>query len=477
MSSAPSVPQAPRRPTSLEELNPGRVAQVDRSLVPAVPLLAVSAALWLVLGTLLATVGSLQLHLPEFLAGCEWLTYGRVRDLESVALVYGWGINAALAVALGIAHRLGKVESRHAWVATVGAVGWNLALGLGALALLRGRTTGVAGLELPRETGLFLVACFLAVGLWVAVAFVRRQTAHVFAAQWYLVAAVLAFPVLHLLAQLAVLWTPARGVVQAVVAAWHAHGLVALVLTPVAIASLYYVIPKELGRPIRAYYLASVAFWLLVVLGGWTGMAGLIGSPIPVWLQSSGVVAAGLLAVPAIILAIHFHGTFAAAGLSSVGRTPALRLAALSATVLLVWMLAGVALSFRGASAAFRFTDVAEAHALLGLHGFVGPAFLAALTFLLPRVLRREWPSRALASAHFWATLLGLLGAVSSLGFLGWAQATGAANLGELARNLNAAASLSLGLLLVGNLAFLAHVAALFLSRGERRAEAYPQAR
>jgi len=465
MSSVPRVQQALRRPEPLEETYLGRVAQIDRSLAPAALLLAGSAALWLVVASALALVGSLQLHLPGLL-DAEVLTHGRLRELQSAALAYGWGFNAALAVALWISHRLGRVESRHAWVAVLGALGWNLALTWGALAILRGASTGVPGLELPRETGPFLAACFLCVGLWAAVAYARRQTGAVFVSQWYIVAAVLAFPVLHLLAHAAVLWFPSRGVVQALVSAWHAHGVFTLVLAPVALAALYYLIPKETGRPIRGYYMAGVAFWLFLACNAWAAPAHLLGSPVPVWLQSSGVVAAVMLVVPGLIAAIHFHGTLLRDGPAGPARGPAFRFAVAGATAFLLWIAGFAVLSTRGVSARLRFTEAEQALGVLGWHGFLTLSLLAALYYLLPRVARREWPSSALVSAHLWLSVLGAAVVAVALALLGWQRAAGPEDLAAAAPALSSAASLGFAVLLVGHLAFAGHLALLLLSPG-----------
>ena len=458
MSPVSSVQQVIRRHEPLAEPNLGRVAQVDHSLAPAALLLSVLAALWLLASSLLGLVASLQLHLPE-LVSAEALTYGRVRDLQSVLLHYGWSANAALAVGLWVAHRLGRVESRHAWVAVLGTLGWNLALAWGCLSLLGGGTTGLPSLELPRETGPFMVACFLAVGLWAAVAFSRRHTPHVFAAQWHVLAAVLSFPVLHLLAHAAIHAYPSDGVLQAIVAAWHAHGFLGLFLAPVALAAIYYLIPKETGRPIRGYYLATVAFWLFVTLHAWAGAAHLLGSPVPAWIQSSGVVAAIMLLVPAIIAAINFQGTLWQAPRGP--RSPSLRFAAAAAHGFLLWILAFVLLSTRTGSARFRFTELEQAQGILALHGFVALALFAGLYYLLPRVTRREWPSQGLVAAHYWLCLLGTSGAVLALGALGWLRAEAPADLAQTARVLNAAASVSFATLLLGHLAFVANLAAL----------------
>jgi cytochrome c oxidase cbb3-type subunit 1 len=76
-----------------------------------------------------------------------------------------------------------------------------------------------------------------------------------------------------------------------------------------AIAATYYLISKESGRMISAYYLATVGFWTYFLFAGWTGPATLLGSPIPVWIQSMGVITSLMMLVPVVVLVINFFGT------------------------------------------------------------------------------------------------------------------------------------------------------------------------
>lgn len=478
MSLAPSAPAA-ERPSTLEETQPGRVAPIDHSVAPAVLLLAAFGALWYVVSALAGLVASLQLHLPGFLAG-EPLLFGRLRAVEHTLLTYGWLTNAGLAFALWAAHRLGKVELRVGWAPVLGALGWNVALLLGVGALLAGRANGIAWLELPRAFGPFLTASFLVVALWVASAFSRRHTGHVFASQWYILAAILVFPVVHLVSQAMVLWFPSAGVVQAVAAAWHAQHLAVLFLGSLALAALYLVIPKALGAPIRSYYLAPVGFWTFLAFGTWSGTASLVGSPVPAWAQSVGVVGAALIAVPVLIISLSLLPTLAAGGPSGKG-SPALRFATLGAVAFLLWGFAAAVLPFRSVSGLLRFTDAELAHAVLGLQGFVGFSLLAGLYYLLPRVTGREWPSAGLVAAHLGATVLGLVGLVVVLAGHGWVQAGAAAlspeALAETSLGWNAAASLFRALLLLGGVAFLLNTLLLLVARPARRDAPHASAR
>ena len=475
MSHDPSVPPA-FRPGSLEETQPGRVAPIDRSLAPAIPLLASFGALWLVVAAAFGLVARLQLELPGFLA-CESLTHGHLRAAESHLLFYGWGLNAALAVLLWVTHRLGKVELRVGWAPVVGGLGLNLLVGWGTLAILGGGATGVAGLEMPRSGAFLLAACFATVALWCTSAFSRRHTGYVFVSQWYALAAVLAFPLAYLLAQASVLWWPSRGVVQAIAAAWYGQMANGLFLVPAALAALYYVLPKTLGRPVSAYYLAVVGFWTYVIFAPWSGAAQLVGSPVPVWVQSVGVVASAMLVVPAVVVILNLVGTWVAGPRPSFREAPSLRFAGLAVAAFALWGLIGTVLPFRSVSAVVRFSELAEAHALLGTQGFIAPALLAALYYLLPRVTERAWPSLGLISAHFTLVFVGVMGGVATAALHGWSRSHADAAITADASTWAGLASLCQVLVVVGHLAFLLHVLLLLAPRGGRRESHLPSAR
>lgn len=475
MSAPTAAPQA-ERSGSLAESNPDRVAQIDRSVRAPVAWLAGFGALWLALGSVLALIASIKLHLPDFL-NTECLTFGRVRALQSVALGYGWSFNAALAVGLWLMHRLGRVELRHAWVAVLGALAWNLALAQGAVAVAGGQMTGVEWLELPRETGPVMAVSFLLVGLWAAVAFARRQTPHVYVSQWYVVAAMFWLPVVYLAAQLALQWYPARGTVQAVVDGWHAYGVSTLFLSAVGLAALYYLLPKLLVRPVHSYYLAVVGFWTYVIFAGWAGLGGLIGGPIPVWLQSVSVVAAAMLAIPVLIIAINLIGTVVRGGVPAAAwREPALRFSLFAAFAFVLAGLVGAVLPMRGLSAATRFTEFMVGHAHHVSHAFLAMALFGALYYLLPRIARRDWPAAALVGAHFWLCALGTAGYVGVTSVHGWIQGgqwnaavMSPAQIAAAGQPWHLAASGCLALLTVGHLVFCAHVLWLLAPRAERR--------
>src|SRR5580692_10612940 len=77
--------------------------------VPLLPLLG-GAALWLVVGLVLAIMASLNFHMPGMFANCPYLTYGRVQPAANDVILYGFAIPAALGVILWIFARTSETE-------------------------------------------------------------------------------------------------------------------------------------------------------------------------------------------------------------------------------------------------------------------------------------------------------------------------------------------------------------------------------
>jgi cytochrome c oxidase cbb3-type subunit 1 len=399
-----------------------RLSRVEASLRGPFLLFFVSAVVWLLAASLLAVVASLGLgSLLAPFPDCAWLTYGRVVAVERNLFVYGWGFNAFFAVNLWLLSQLGRFEFRNGWLAALGGVVWNLGLAYGVVRIFAGELNGFALLEMPREVGPVLAVAFLLAAFWPLVAFARRPTGHTFASQWFVVGASFAFPLVYLLAQLMVLWVPASGVVQAVAHSWFVSNVLLLWLGASALAATYYFLAKVLERTIAAYYLAPVAFWTFFLFAGWTGPAALVGSPVPLWVQSAGVVAAAMLLVPVIITALNFHGTLSTqGGWARAWNDTTLRFVSFGAVAFTLFGLLQGLVAFRGPSALLRFTSFGGGIEHLLTYAFATMVLFGAAYFILPRLTGSLWPSAKLVHAHFWGSALGILGCLTAWLFGGW---------------------------------------------------------
>ena len=277
-----------------------------------------------------------------------------------------------------------------------------------------------------------------------------------------MVAASFAFPLTYLLAQLLILWQPASGVVQAIAHSWFVSNLLHLWFGASALAAVYYFLPKVLGRTISGYYLAPVAFWSFVLFAGWTGPSALIGAPVPLWLQSVGVVACAMLIIPVIITAINFHGTLSSeGGWSRAWNDTTLRFVSFGAVAFTLFGVLNTVFGFRGYNSVVRFTSFAAGQEQLLTYAFASMVLFGATYFVLPRLTGSRWPSAKLVHVHFWATALGAIATIIALLVGGWENgkqlADASVSFQQVAKagsTWNAVLSVSAVLLLVGHVAF-----------------------
>jgi cytochrome c oxidase cbb3-type subunit 1 len=410
------------RPQGRPPEGDGRVSRVEASLRGPFLLFFVSAVVWLLAASVLGVIGALDLASSVgVLRDCAWFTPGRIATAQQDLFVYGWGFNAFFALNLWLLSQLGRFEFRNGWLAQLGGVAWNLALTYGVARVFAGDMTGYRLLDFPREVGPVLAAAFLLAGFWPIVAFARRPSGHTFASQWFVVGASFAFPLVYLLAQLLVLWQPASGVVQAIAHSWFVANLLQLWFGASALAAIYYFLPKVLERTLTGYYLAPVAFWTFFLFAGWTGPAALVGSPVPLWLQSTGVVAAAMMLIPVIIVAINVLGTLSSqGGWARAWNDTTLRFVSFGAVAFTLAGVLGGVFAFRSMSAVVRFTSFATGLEQLLVYGCASMVVFGASYFILPRLTGALWPSAKLVHVHFWATALGFIAALVAWLVGGW---------------------------------------------------------
>lgn len=451
------------RPQGRPPEGDGRVSRVEASLRGPFLLFFVSAVVWLLAASVLGVIAALGLGSSVgILRDCAWFTPGRIATAQQDLFVYGWGFNAFFALNLWLLAQLGRFEFRNGWLAQLGGVAWNLALTYGVARVFAGDMTGYRLLDFPREVGPVLAVAFLLAGFWPIVAFARRPSGHTFASQWFVVGASFVFPLVYLLAQLLVLWQPASGVVQALAHSWFVANLLQLWFGASALAAIYYFLPKVLERTLTGYYLAPVAFWTFFLFAGWTGPAALVGSPVPLWLQSTGVVAAAMMIIPVIIVAINVHGTLCSqGGWARAWNDTTLRFVSFGAVAFTLAGVLGGVFAFRSMSALVRFTSFAAGLEQLLVYGCASMVVFGASYFILPRLTGALWPSAKLVHVHFWATALGFLAAIVAWLVGGWQTGQLLANPSVAYADVLRAESswffvlvLSAVLLLVGHVAF-----------------------
>lgn len=435
----------------MSNVPPAEVSEIDANARCSLSLLVAFALFWLLVSGAFSLISLGQSLDPAFLAGCPAFTFGHVRYLQETTFIYGWVANVGFAIALWLLGRLGGAPLRSLNWACAGTVFWNVGVLVGAIGIVTGDATSVAYLHLPRYVQPLLLVAFGAIAVPGVLAWTGRNRPATFAAQWYAVAALFLFPWLFSAAQVALMWAPLRGVLQAVTAGWFVQSVWSLWLAPLALAAAYYLVPKISGRVTPAYDFASYGFWTLLFVGSWTGARQLIGGPVPAWIASIAIAACWLMLFHYIVVALNLRGAFGQ-------RSLPLQFVAFGVLAYVVGGIADAVTALRSVAEVTQFTWITQAQSQLALYGAFSMIAFGALYFLLPRVKLAPWPSMAFIRAHYITSLVGTVTSVALLATAGYVQSKGLANASLSFADVNhqvrpwlLATSAAQGLLVAGN--------------------------
>jgi cytochrome c oxidase cbb3-type subunit 1 len=390
----------------------------DRSSATTTLVFLGSAAVWLIVGSLAGLIASTKLHAPDWLASSAWLTFGRIRVVHLNAVAYGWSALAGSGLAIWMLPRLLHTTLQGARWAIAGAILWNVGLAAGLASVALGVSEGMEWLEMPHAVDTMLV---VSAGLTLVTLFktIRQRTVkHLYVSVWYLGLALLAFPLLFIVATVPGVHF---GVQQAAMNWWYGHNVLGYFFTPLALASIYYFLPKVIGRPVQSYNLSLLGFWALAFFYGQVGGHHLIGGPVPGWIITLSIVQSVMMLVPVIAFSTNVFLTMQGNWRSTL-YSPPLRFVALASLMYVLASVQGTVEAFRSVNTVTHFTHFTVAHAHLGLYGFTAMAFFGGIYFVVPRVLEREWPYPWLIATHFWLVLVGILVYVIALSIGGWLQ-------------------------------------------------------
>ena len=303
--------------------------------------------------------------------------------------------------------RLGRNPVSGVILPTFAGVLWNLGVATGVVAILAGMSTGYTWIEAPLAAAVLLLVAYALTGIWALIAFHQRKTSELYVSQWYLLAALLWFPWLYVTAELLLVVAPVRGVMQAVVNGWFVNGFTQLWLGAVGLAALFYLVPKLLNRSLHSGSMAALGFWFLALLGGFGGIP--VGSPVPKWIPSLGVVTTVALIVPLLAVLINLFQTARGGQTTKADDSLTFKFVlfgAVSYGVAMLGHIFGATRSF-GKLTQLTFFNAGISH--LFIFGFFALTILGAIHYIVPRLLERDWARPGLSTVHFWLSAVGIL--------------------------------------------------------------------
>jgi cytochrome c oxidase cbb3-type subunit 1 len=389
---------------------------------------AIMTVVWGVVGMLVGVIIATQLAFPDLFAGIPWLSYGRLRPLHTNAVIFAFGGCGLIGTSFYVVQRTNQVRLFGDKLASFVFWGWQAVIVAAAITLPLGynQSREYAELEWPID---LLIAV-----VWVAYAIVffgtvgTRKVRHIYVANWFYGAFILAIALLHIFNNIAIpagalkSYSAYAGVQDAMVQWWYGHNAVGFFLTAGFLGMMYYFIPKQAERPVYSYRLSIVHFWALIFTYMWAGPHHLHYTALPDWTQSLGMVFSLILLAPSWGGMINGIMTLSGAW-HKLRDDPILRFLIVSLSFYGMSTFEGPMMSIKTVNALSHYTDWTVGHVHSGALGWVGLVTMGSMYYLIPRLFgQKQMYSVKAIEVHFWTATIGIVLYIASMWIAGVMQ-------------------------------------------------------
>ncbi len=372
-----------------------------------------SGVFWLLLGSAVGLIEAYRHVDPEFLADSALLSYGRLRPLHTMSMLFGFASMTLLALCLYVVPKcsritMDEIELRSSnlalWLWNAGVVGGSVALLIGQL------HGGREYREYPIWAMGLIAAAVLVLGWVFYRMIVRRQTKGIYIACWFILAACGWIAVVAVMGYLPFF---KRGMADTIVQGFYMHNAVGMWFTPLVVGITYYSLPKLLNKPIYSYALGVLGIFTHLLFYTLIGTHHYMFTAVPDWLENTALIFSVAMMVPVFASAGNFL-------LTMKGEKVAIQ-QSYSLPFLLVGVIGYILASAQGTYQSLRvvqdglhLTHDTGGHSHVAMYCFVSFLLWGSIYGLVPRITGREPPVR-LVGAHFWLAFAGGMIMVVSL--------------------------------------------------------------
>lgn len=389
---------------------------------------ALMTVVWGIVGMLVGVIIAAELVWPDLNMQLPWFHFGRLRPLHTNAVIFAFGGCALFASVYHVVQRTCHTPLFCNWLAGFTFWGWQLIIVSAAITLPLGMTSSkeYAELEWPIDIAITLVWVSFAVVFFGTI--MKRTTSHIYVANWFFGAFIIAVAVLHLGNSAAIpvsmtkSYSAYGGAIDAMIQWWYGHNAVGFFLTAGFLGMMYYFVPKQAGRPVYSYRLSIVHFWALIAVYIWAGPHHLMYSALPDWTQSLGMVMSLILLAPSWGGMINGMMTLSGAW-HKLRYDPTLRFLVVSLSFYGMSTFEGPMMSIKTVNALSHNTDWTIGHVHSGALGWVAMVSIGMLYHLIPVLYKRsQMYSVQLINLHFWLSTIGTVLYIASMWVNGIAQ-------------------------------------------------------
>lgn len=384
---------------------------------------AIMTVVWGIVGMLVGVIIAAQLVWPALNFDVPYLHFGRLRPLHTNAVIFAFGGCALMGLSFYIVQRTCQARLFGGPLASMVFWGWQLVIVSAAITLPLGLTTSkeYAELEWPIDVLITLVWVIYAIVFFGTV--MKRKTQHIYVANWFFSAFIIAVAILHIFNSLAIPVTLTKsysiysGSIDAMVQWWYGHNAVGFFLTAGFLGIMYYFVPKQAERPIYSYRLSVVHFWALIAVYVWAGPHHLHYTTLPDWAQSLGMVMSLILLAPSWGGMINGIMTLSGAW-DKLRSDPILKFLIVSLSFYGMSTFEGPMMAIKSVNALSHYTDWTIGHVHSGALGWVAMISIGATYHLIPILYGKkqgEMYSVKLIDLHFWLSTIGTVLYIASM--------------------------------------------------------------
>ncbi|EGN75812.1 cytochrome c oxidase, cbb3-type, subunit I [Idiomarina sp. A28L] len=375
----------------------------------------VMTIIWGIIGMAVGVLIAAQLVWPALNFDTPWLTYSRLRPLHTNAVIFAFGTSALFATGYYVVQKTCQVRLFSDRLAAFTFWGWQAVIVGAVITLPMGITTSKEYAELEWPLSILIAIVWIAFIIVFFGTLAIRRTSHIYVANWFYGAFIIAVAMLHIGNNLAIpvsftkSYSIYAGAVDAMMQWWYGHNAVGFLLTAGFLGMMYYFVPKQAERPVYSYRLSIVHFWTLITIYIWAGPHHLHYTALPDWAQSVGMVMSVILFVPS--WGGMINGIMTLSGAWHKLRTdPILRFLIVSLSFYGMSTFEGPMMAIKSVNALSHYTDWTIGHVHSGALGWVAMISIGAIYHLIPILFDRErMYSVKLINTHFWLHTIGVV--------------------------------------------------------------------
>ncbi|MEO5348619.1 MAG: cytochrome-c oxidase, cbb3-type subunit I [Magnetococcus sp. YQC-3] len=375
---------------------------------------SVMAVIYAIVGFLVGVILALQLTYPELNGGIPYLTFGRLRPLHTSAVIFAFGGSVLFATSYYVVQRTCQVRLFSDFLSQFTFWGWNLVVVLVVITYPLGLVQGKEYAEPIWPIDLLITVVWVAYLINFLGTLARRKVAHIYVANWFYLAFIIAVAMLHIVNNLAIpvnltdSYPIFSGVQDAMIQWWYGHNAVGFFLTAAFLGLMYYFVPKQAERPVYSYRLSVVHFWALSFMYIWAGPHHLHYTALPDWASTLGATFSIMLLLPS--WGGMINGIMTLSGAWHKLRTdPILRFFIVSLSFYGMSTFEGPLMSIKSVNALSHYTDWTIGHVHSGTLGWVSMVSFAALYHMVPKLWGVTLHSVRLVNLHFWLSTIGVV--------------------------------------------------------------------